>query len=163
MSADVPPFTLTTHRPEDTAAVGRRIGAMLEPGLVLGLIGPLGAGKTLLVKGIAAGNALDDVRRVTSPTFTLIHTYPGRVPLHHIDAYRLKSGAEFAALGVHELFEDAVVVEWADRIEPVLPPETITIHIEATGATARRLVFATDSQRGTDWIERLKAASFDLG
>lgn len=125
-------------------ALGERIGSRLPGNLVIGLVGPLGAGKTQLVKGLASGNALDDVRIVTSPTFTLVHEYPGRLKLIHIDVYRLNSAAELAALGFDEMVQpdSCIVVEWADRVIDLLPPDRLWIELFPTGDTARRISLA---------------------
>src|SRR5271167_1039109 len=87
-----------------TEAFGRRLGALLFPGAVVALVGPLGAGKTHLVRAIAEGLAIADSRAVSSPTFVLIQEYDARLPIYHFDAYRLRGPAEFVDLGVHEYF-----------------------------------------------------------
>src|SRR5437879_1728646 len=101
-----------------TEALGRRLAGVLFPGAVVALIGPLGAGKTHLVRAIAEGLGIANPNVVTSPTFVLIQEYDARLPIYHFDAYRLTSEAEFADLGVHEYFQGAGVclVEWADRV-----------------------------------------------
>src|SRR6059058_1645721 len=91
--------------PAATAAFGRRLADLLFPGAVVALIGPLGAGKTHLVRAIAEGLGIADSRAVTSPTFVLIQEYTARLPIYHFDAYRLRTAAEFADLGVHEYLE----------------------------------------------------------
>jgi tRNA threonylcarbamoyladenosine biosynthesis protein TsaE len=103
----------------------------------------LGAGKTHLVKGLAAGNGATDPRKVTSPTFTLIHEYSGRLRLHHIDAYRLRGPSELIALGFDELIgpESVVAVEWADRVRSAMPADTLWIEISAFSETGRRFTF----------------------
>src|SRR5262249_8376111 len=88
--------------PSATAALGRRLGQHLFPGAVVALIGPLGAGKTFLVRAIAEGMGLTDSRLVSSPTFVLIQEYAARLPIYHFDTYRLQSPQEFADLGAHE-------------------------------------------------------------
>src|SRR5215470_13411924 len=106
-----------------TDAFGRRLGTFLFPGAVVALVGPLGAGKTHLVRAIALGLGLADGRLVSSPTFVLIHEYDARLPVYHFDAYRLKDEAEFLDLGVYEYFaaRGVCLVEWADRVETILP------------------------------------------
>lgn len=125
----------------DTLSLGVALGRALPGSLTIGLVGSLGAGKTHFVKGIAAGNAAADACLVTSPTFTLMHEYAGRLTLYHLDAYRLKSGAELLALGFDELPHEgsAVVVEWADRVRGVMPEEMIWIEFSTTGETCRSL------------------------
>ena len=134
------PWTFAS--PDETIAWGRMLGASLVGGLVIGLTGPLGAGKTRLVKGLAEGNANGRrAPKVTSPTFTLIHEYPGKLPLYHLDAYRLNAEAELMALGFDELCRDdsVVVVEWCDRVQAVMPEDLLTLNLNPTGATTRSL------------------------
>src|SRR5215813_3640673 len=88
-----------------TEAFGRRLGALLFPGSVVALVGPLGAGKTHLTRAIAEGLGVANPRAVTSPTFVLIQEYPGRLPIYHFDAYRLSGAGEFLDLGVTEYYE----------------------------------------------------------
>ncbi|MDA0765273.1 MAG: tRNA (adenosine(37)-N6)-threonylcarbamoyltransferase complex ATPase subunit type 1 TsaE [Verrucomicrobia bacterium] len=120
-------------------ALGRQIGADLRPGACLGLCGPLGAGKTQLVKGLAVG--LGYPGEVTSPTFSLLHEYRGgREALFHLDFYRVETEGELIDLGWDELLEEGVVVaEWADKFPGVLPPETRMIRIEHLEGGGRRV------------------------
>jgi tRNA threonylcarbamoyladenosine biosynthesis protein TsaE len=136
--------TLTIDLPNlaATNTLGRQLAGLLFPGAVAALIGPLGAGKTHLVRAIAEGLGITDSRVVNSPTFVLIQEYQARLPIYHFDAYRLKGAAEFLDLGPHEYFEGQGVclVEWADRVATCLPAEHLQITLEVTGATSRRLV-----------------------
>src|SRR5437870_807118 len=112
-----------------TESLGRRLGSLLFPGAVVALVGPLGAGKTQLVRAIAEGLGIADSRLVSSPTFVLIQEYPARLPIYHFDAYRLRSEAEFYDLGGHEYFasDGVCLVEWADRIQGCLPREHLLV------------------------------------
>ena len=123
-----------------TEAFGRRLADLLFPGAVVALIGPLGAGKTHLVRAIALGLGVADARVVTSPTFVLIQEYEGRMPIYHFDVYRLRGDSDFSDLGVHEYFEgDGVcLVEWADRAAGVMPAERLCVELTIVGETARR-------------------------
>jgi len=123
-----------------TEAFGRRLGQLLFPGAVVALLGPLGAGKTHLVRAIAEGLGVPDPRIVTSPTFVLLQEYHGRLPIYHFDAYRLPSSESFDELGAQELFEGEGVclVEWADRVEASLPPEFLRVRLAVVSETARR-------------------------
>jgi len=114
--------TLTSNSPERTVALGRRIGRQLRGGEVFAIYGPLGSGKTRLIKGIAAGAGAEDLRNVTSPTFVLVNQYEGRFDIYHIDAYRLDSVAEFEKLGFDDFCypQSVVLIEWADKIEPAI-------------------------------------------
>ncbi len=119
---DTTEITITSHSPEETMELGRRIGSRLRGGEVLAICGPLGSGKTHLIKGIAAGAGAADRESVTSPTFVIINQYAGRLDIYHLDAYRLDSVAEFERLGFDDLCypESVVLIEWADKIEVAL-------------------------------------------
>ncbi len=135
------------------------MGRCLTGGLAIGLVGPLGAGKTELVKGIAAGNAMDDVSKVTSPTFTLIHEYPGRLRLYHVDVYRLRGSQDLVALGFDELLrpDTAVVVEWADRVRSIIPEAALWIELTDKGRRHRRLEFEAAGQAAIRCLDSLRA------
>ncbi len=133
-------LTIEAPDPEATRAFGHRLAGLLFPGAVVALVGPLGAGKTQLVRAVAEGLGLADGRGVSSPTFVLIQEYQARLPVYHFDAYRLRGPAEFFDLGAHEYFEGRGVslVEWADRVEPCLPPEHLRVSVSVTGEASRR-------------------------
>lgn len=126
---------------DETIAIGRRFGETARAGDVFALVGDLGAGKTQLVKGIAAG--VGAAADVTSPTFTLIHEYiGGRTPLYHFDFYRIESAAEAARLGLDEYFygDGVCVVEWADRFSELLPDKTRWLSIAIGEHDVRTIV-----------------------
>ena len=137
-----PQTTRVTRSPEQTLALGRRVGAAAQAGLVIALTGELGAGKTVLTKGIAAGLGVDP-DRVTSPTFVLMVRHEGRIPLHHFDAYRLTSAAELLDIGAEEAFygDGVCVIEWADRVMTALPPERLDASLTALAPDERQLTF----------------------
>lgn len=147
------------HAPDPGATqdFGRRLGAKLFPGAVIALVGPLGAGKTFLVRAVAEGLGIADSRVVSSPTFVLIQEYVARLPIYHFDAYRLTSVQEFADLGVHEYFagDGVCLVEWADRVEPVLPPDLLRVRIEVTGENSRRITLEARGQRYEELLREL--------
>jgi tRNA threonylcarbamoyladenosine biosynthesis protein TsaE len=119
---------------DDTARLGRRLAELLFPGAVVALVGPLGAGKTTLVRSVAVGLGADE-RVVSSPTFALIHEYPARIPVYHFDTYRLADAESLLALGAEEYFsgDGVCFVEWADRFESVLPAEYLRIELTPHG------------------------------
>ena len=123
-----------------TLALGRKLAEGLRRGDCVALAGSLGAGKTVLVRGIAAGLGLRDPRLVSSPTFVLVHEYPARVRVYHLDLYRMASpAAELAELGLDEMLEEGVVlIEWADRAGGALPVPRWEIDIEIVGERRRR-------------------------
>ncbi len=124
------PGSLISGGPDETRAIGRRIGTAAEPGTVLALTGELGAGKTQLAKGVAEGLGVTSV--VNSPTFVLMNEHVGRLRLYHIDAYRLADPEEAAAAGLldEDHADGVTVVEWADRLDGWLPAERLEIHLE---------------------------------
>jgi len=131
---------IETHSVADTIAFGERLATELQPGDVLALTGDLGAGKTCLVKGIARG--LGIAQEVTSPTFTLIHEYRGgRLPLNHVDLYRLDNVEAAVGIGIEEYLggDGVTVIEWAERIAPLLPATTRRIAITLLDENARRI------------------------
>lgn len=138
---------ISSDSPEETIDIGRLIGGVLAPGDVVGLVGPLGAGKTQLTKGIAMGLGLGDSRLVNSPTFVLVNEYTTRVPIHHIDAYRLAGATELVALGFEEMTQASgvVIVEWADRVIDAIGSESLMIEFVPCGETRRMIRLSTRS------------------
>jgi len=132
-------------------ALGEQLGRVLKTGDVVGLIGPLGAGKTTFAQGIARGLDVPAERHVASPTFALVNQHPGRVPFVHADLYRINDASEIAELGFSDVYEHAAAaIEWLDRFPDVAPADRLEIVIapdgEApTGAAGPRQVVA----RGT--------------
>lgn len=144
MNADI---EIQSRSVDETLEIGRAIAGALVAGDVVGLVGGLGAGKTHLVKGIAAGLGVTDERRVNSPTFVLVNEYDGRLHVFHVDAYRLASVRELDALGFDEMCAGGgvVLVEWADRIAELMGPAALWIDMEIIGDTERKLTFRTAS------------------
>jgi tRNA threonylcarbamoyladenosine biosynthesis protein TsaE len=137
-------MNLQSNSVEQTIEIGRSIGRSLQGGEVIALIGQLGTGKTHLVKGIARGLEIDE-SAVNSPTFTLINEYEGRLPLYHIDAYRLDKPQQLAELGFDELCgtPNVTLVEWADLVWPTVEPlDPIIIRLDHAGPTARNITLS---------------------
>jgi tRNA threonylcarbamoyladenosine biosynthesis protein TsaE len=129
-----------THSAEETITLGRRLAERAPAGTVIALHGELGAGKTCFVKGLALG--LGVTQEVTSPTFTIIHEYRGgRLPLYHIDLYRLDTVQQALDIGIDDyLHNDGVtVIEWAERIESLLPANTTHIRFTLLTDTSRQI------------------------
>ncbi len=152
-------ITLTTASVDETRAVGRALGAVLERGDVVALIGPLGAGKTQLVRGLAAGLGADP-RQVASPTYVLMQEYAGRIPLVHIDAYRLEGLSDVESIGwSSELLDDSVtVIEWADRMADEVPADGLHVRLDHVDEAHRRITF----QAPDAWRDRLYGLMHDL-
>jgi tRNA threonylcarbamoyladenosine biosynthesis protein TsaE len=130
MIADRYAFSRTTRSAAQTRALGKRLGALLAPGDVIALVGDLGAGKTQLVRGACEG-ARVPASEVSSPSFAIVATYRGRIPVHHADLYRLADEDELYGTGFGDLVggDGALLVEWADRIPGALPAERLTVRL----------------------------------
>ena len=128
-----------THSPEETWGLAAELADELGPGTVIALHGDLGAGKTCFIQGYAAALGIDEP--VTSPTYTLIGEYEGRLPLHHIDLYRLSGPVEALGLGLEEYFDvnGITAIEWAERAEGLLPPDLLHIQIKVDEHTGTRM------------------------
>ncbi len=121
---------ITTHSAEETIALGEKIGSLLKPGDIIAMSGTLAAGKTTITKGIAKSLGVNDT--ITSPTFCLISEYEGtKMPLYHMDVYRLDSVEDFINLGVDDMLfgEGVCIIEWSEKIKSELPKNTIWMNI----------------------------------
>lgn len=134
-----PVQTIVSRSPEETQAIGERLGARLAAGSVVACTGELGAGKTCFLQGLARG--LGVTGDVTSPTFVLVNQYRGRLPIYHVDAYRTGSLTELLDLGLEEMLhgDGVTVIEWADKLLPLLPARTIHVHLSGLGDEPREI------------------------
>jgi len=128
-----------TKSAEETVEFGKRIGAFLLPNDIVALIGPLGAGKTTLIQGIAEGIGVKDY--VTSPTFIIINEYQGHLPFYHVDLYRLDEVKDIEDLGIEEYFKrgGVCVIEWAEKLKDLLPAKAERIEIEVVSENERKI------------------------
>lgn len=119
-----------TNSSEETINLGIKIGELLEPGDVIAMSGTLGAGKTTITKGIA--QSLNINENITSPTFCLISEYEGKLPLYHMDVYRLEGSEDFINLGVEEMLygNGVCIIEWSEKVKSELPKKSIKLNIE---------------------------------
>jgi tRNA threonylcarbamoyladenosine biosynthesis protein TsaE len=149
-------FRFTAESEADTERLGAMLAAALAPGMVVALNGNLGAGKTRLVQGVAAALGVDR-REVTSPTFVLIQEYEGRLPIYHVDAYRLRDSDQFLELGADELMASPAVcfIEWAERVADVLPADLLTIDVEIDGPERRTFHTSGSGAKSTGVVEGL--------
>lgn len=156
MSPAVSWLCLRSRSPQATQALGRKLGELAQPGDVLLLVGGLGMGKTCLAQGLARG--LGIAEPVSSPSFVLLREYQGRLPLYHIDLYRLERQAEVADLGLDEYFYGPGVsaVEWADRALDLMPPERLLVEMEFVSARRRRFLLQPAGQRYLDLVAQLR-------
>ena len=143
-----------TAGPDQTLVFGREMGRLLRPGDVLCLRGDLGAGKTLLVQGIAAGLGIKG--NVTSPTFTILNVYEGPVPLHHFDLYRLDTAEQLDDIGFDEYTSHGItIIEWSDKFPDRMPDEVLMIEITKAGDNDRLFSITPAGQRYTELCEEL--------
>lgn len=131
---------LITHSPEETEEAGVGLAELVRDGDVVALVGELGAGKTTFVKGLARGLFVKDL--VLSPSFLLARSYEGRIPFHHLDAYRISDPDELSEVGLRDLLPPetgVTAVEWADRIPGLIPQGAVWVKIEHAGDDRRRI------------------------
>ena len=146
---------LLTDSPEKTQSVGRRIGELARPGDVLLLVGDLGSGKTCLTQGIAWGLGMRE--HALSPTFVIMREMHGRLPLYHVDLYRLDRLEETQDLGLDDYFygRGVSVVEWAEKAMSLMPAEHLLVEIQYLSDTGRRLVFKPKGKRYEEMVGEL--------
>lgn len=134
-------LTLVSGSAEETRAFGEWCGRHIRGALAVLLEGDLGSGKTAFVQGLARGLGVPDRTYVTSPSFTIVNEYPARLPLFHLDLYRLEAGADLDELGLSDMLaaEAVTAVEWAERLPPGIAPDRLEIGFEITAADTRRL------------------------
>jgi len=142
---------------KETQDFGLKLGSILRGGEVICFIGDLGAGKTILTKSIAKGLGVKDY--VTSPTFTLINEYKGRVPLYHFDVYRLEGVEDILDLGFEEYFysKGVTIIEWGNKIERALPEDVLTIEMKMGSHIDERILYIHSSgEKSNRIIEELR-------
>lgn len=130
MSSTGETLAFSSASEQETRELGKKIGSAAPSGSVISLRGPLGAGKTVIAKGVAEALRIDE--SIVSPTFTLVQEYEGTMPLHHMDLYRIDGVDEFGGIGGEELlYADGItLIEWSEKIEAILPPHTIRVEIK---------------------------------
>ena len=147
---------IITNSASETRAVGKRLARLLRGKEILCLFGQLGSGKTTLVKGLAMGLGVKEAQ-VTSPSFILMRRYEGRLPLYHFDLYRIKNPREICSIGYEEfIFNGGVsVIEWADRMEGLLPDSYLRIEFAFLKSNARLIKFSATTKYYRELIKEL--------
>lgn len=150
-------LSVTSATPDETESIGAVIGRMLQPGQVVLLYGDLGAGKTQLARGMARGLGVDGP--VTSPTFTLINEYQGRIPFYHSDLFRLSDPGQLVDLGLDDYLygEGATVVEWPERLGALRPGEYLAVTLQPT-PTGRQLALSATGAGYEELLARVAEA-----
>jgi len=151
-------FSVITTGPEQTWQIGRMLGALLAAGDTICLYGDLGAGKTSLSYGIALGLEVKE-QYITSPTFTLVNEYQGRVPFYHMDLYRLNDPGELESIGFDEYIDSdgVTVIEWAERAGEELPTECLSIYLSSVDENSREIGFMVEGERYEKLLAVLQA------
>jgi tRNA threonylcarbamoyladenosine biosynthesis protein TsaE len=151
-------FEIITYSPDQTQALGLQFGEALKGGMVLSLEGDLGCGKTVFVKGLAQGLSVPDSIYVTSPSYAIIHEYPGRLPLFHADLYRIEDPADIDELGLLDFFDESnvVAIEWAERIREALPPDGMMLRFEIVNDFVRKISMKASGLQAMDMLRTLR-------
>ena len=154
---------LHSGSPEDTLAIARALGAALRPGDVVALYGDLGAGKTLFCKGVGEAIGIPP-DRIVSPTFTIVTEHEGSVPLTHVDVYRLAGAREADEIGIREILsgDGVCLVEWAEKIEELLPTDCIRVKFSFSGDDRREIAITAPDLPGFD-VFRAGSTRFQPG
>lgn len=140
MTINHPSHIAVSRNETETVALGRELAQLLEPGMLLSLSGPLGAGKTCFIKGVAQGLGIDE-NEIKSPSFTLVNEYYGRVPLFHFDLYRMANPVELKEIGWDDyLMRDGIIaVEWGEKATGFLPAKRIEVQFQILSDTEREI------------------------
>jgi len=143
-------FELLSHSPAATQSLGKKMGKKLAAGSILALSGELGCGKTLLTRGICEGLGVP-LRQVSSPTFVLVNEYRGRLPVFHMDLYRLGSIDDGFEIGIMDYFARAesgiMIIEWAEKMISILPSDILRIKYDILGGKKRKITFSSASDK----------------
>lgn len=155
-------WSVISHSQRQTKSCGKKLAQLLEGGDIIGLRGELGAGKTCLVRGVAEGLGVGEKAWIRSPTFTLINEYHGRLPVYHIDLYRVSGHAEQEGLNLREyLYGDGVcLVEWFEYLPADETEEFLEVNLTHAGAARRRLTFSAHGARYERVVEALRNKRF---
>jgi tRNA threonylcarbamoyladenosine biosynthesis protein TsaE len=153
-------MVIQTKRVSETIRIGKSIGGHLLPGDVVALVGELGVGKTQFIKGLAAGAGIRNPAYISSPSFTLIHEYPGKIPFYHVDLFRLEGEKEAEELGLEEYFQGGGItaIEWADKIPSLLPSKNLFIHIAYVGKNSRSLEIIGRGKRYQELVSQIQSS-----
>jgi len=158
-----PQLVLSSKSPEQTLYWGKRLGELLERGDVVSLTGDLGAGKTTLTQGISDGLGVGEDCYVTSPTFTIINEYMGRVPVYHLDFYRIDLLSEVENLGLEEYFQGngVALIEWAEKIKTFLPENYLMVFLEYVDDSVRKISMKGIGKRYRDVLKEIESIIYE--
>jgi tRNA threonylcarbamoyladenosine biosynthesis protein TsaE len=148
---------ITVHSTDETVRLGKQLGVSLNAGDLVALVGELGSGKTWFTKGVALGIGVHPKTVVSSPSFALVHEYRGKCPLYHMDVFRIDSPDDFFLSGLEEYlnFEGVVIMEWADRLAPLLPHNRIWVEFSILDEHSREILFSGSHPRAAEVLVSL--------
>ena len=151
-----------SHSEAQTQRLGARLGTLVQSGQLIALIGDLGVGKTRWAQGLGIGLDVPSDEVINSPTFTFINQYQGRLTYYHIDVYRLADVREAETLGLEDYFygDGVCLIEWANRIEPILPPERLEVELGYLEETKRRVIIRAYGQEYEYLLASFKKLAF---
>jgi tRNA threonylcarbamoyladenosine biosynthesis protein TsaE len=154
-------FDFTSHSVVQTRDFARRLGRIAFDGLVIGLTGDLGSGKTAFVQGLAAGLDVPDDYAVTSPSYTLINEYPGRCRLYHVDLYRIENKVDFEDIGLYEILhgQGVCAVEWVEKLGDELPVEYLAVQMSIIDDVTRRISLTAHGMLTVSQIKPIASAN----
>ena len=153
-------FDTTTHSAEETRALGETLGRHAAAGTVIALNGTLGSGKTAFTQGLARGLQVPVEYYITSPTFTLINEYQGRLRLYHVDLYRITDPGGIEEIGLTDIMSGTgvTVIEWAERLGAELPARHVGIHLAIAGEHTRRMTLTAAGSEAVELVRRVAGA-----
>lgn len=150
-------LSIISRSPDDTRRVGAAVGRLAAAGLAVALYGDLGVGKTVFAQGVAHGLDVPDTYYVTSPTYTIVNEYPGRLPLVHMDFYRLEAIEDLESIGIEDVTagEGVVVIEWAERLPASYLGDHLSVSLTVRSDDTREIKLIPYGQRSVDLIEEV--------
>lgn len=150
-------LTIISHSPEETEQFGCQLARLLSPGSFLALRGGLGGGKTCFTRGLASVVAPDSAHLVASPTFAIMNSYPGPIPVYHFDFYRLSGDDDIAELGFEEFFyaDGICVVEWSERLRELLPTDRLTVEFDYREGDQRAITISASGPGSARVLDQL--------
>jgi len=153
-------INITTQSADQTRALGQKLGRLIKQPVIIALVGDLGSGKTALVQGLAVGLDVPVEYYITSPTFTLINEYPGRLPLYHADLYRLETVRDLEDIGLDELLYDrgVLAVEWADKLADNLSGDYLILQFEIIDDDCRKINLIAYGHNSLNLIKALESS-----
>lgn len=149
---------ITSRSVEETRAIGEKIGRHIKSGIIIAITGDLGAGKTAFIQGLAKGLEVSENYYITSPTYTLINEYNGRLPLWHVDLYRLDDPDDFEDIGLYEAFgrDKVIAIEWAERISREMFSEYLNILIDFDDEETRNITIDAYGLKAVDLVTEIQ-------